>query len=651
MKKLFALMLAFCLTLSMITIGQAEEADLLTDVLDSIESFDPETEEVLEVPRLNKSLKYGTNLYDEEMDVFGIERYGITADNIGTTERFTYIPTAGLVLGTMKLLGTTPEKHKLEAYPAWSTKYEQWLVIILDFTENMAYQTWWTPGLSTGEVYTYGDTDAEGFWDYYEREDDDIPLDNSKLMQYCSQVRGDETGYDPLSVGKASFRISDDKQHIYIDRPSISGGSGKYTIAYNIYDADSNPVNYFYSTEAHVAATPGYGGLFNVFIVVRDTETGESETQNIDWQKLNWPYASSLTVGKVKFEISPDKESVFLDRPEVACSSGEVTIAYNIYDSESKPVNYFYSTFPRVAATPGYAGRFNVFIVVTDTVTGEKNEQNIGWVDLGGGQKYRALIVGNSEFRYNNNLSCCKYDVMHMETMLKSVNGGLYAGHITKKENTTTAVLKEAVQTAYSGAKSGDVSLFYVSSHGVVYESGVSADLAGAVLMSDESLVKWKDLASWLSTANPNNKVIVLIGTCGSDSPVTTAGANVVAFDEALYTRSIISAFAAVDKGVTVRGWVKDENGQDKLGELRTSQFEVISACRATETSIGYSTGSLFTNEVIKAVGSDFSLPADTNKDGYITTQELFKYTYDACSDYHHPVVWPSNSSYNMFWK
>ena len=186
-----------------------------------------------------------------------------------------------------------------------------------------------------------------------------------------------------LSVGEVTFEISADKQSIYINRPAI-GGSGHYSIAYNIYDSDSQPVNYFYSDEKRVAATPGYGGLFNVFVTVTDLESGYSLTRNIGWQTLLWPQADSLTVGKVTFERSPDGCSVFINRPAIACKGGSVTIAYNIYDAKSNPVNYFYSARSRVAATPGYRGRFNVFIVVTDTVTGEVNTQDIGWGDLDG---------------------------------------------------------------------------------------------------------------------------------------------------------------------------------------------------------------------------------------------------------------------------
>ena len=187
-----------------------------------------------------------------------------------------------------------------------------------------------------------------------------------------------------LAVGAVTFEVSKDKQSIYLNRPEVTG-SDDYTIAYNIYDSDSNPVNYFYSLEKRVAATPGYGGLFNVFVVVTDQATHEQAVTDIGWTALNWPYASKLTVGKATFTISPDNKSVFVDRPSIKCKSGSATIAYNIYDDGSQPVNYFYSSQKRVAATPGYDGKFNVFVVVTDTETGEQDVQDIGWQVLGEG--------------------------------------------------------------------------------------------------------------------------------------------------------------------------------------------------------------------------------------------------------------------------
>ncbi|MBR6028508.1 MAG: leucine-rich repeat domain-containing protein [Clostridia bacterium] len=185
-----------------------------------------------------------------------------------------------------------------------------------------------------------------------------------------------------LTVGGLSFEISENRQSVYISKPEVTGCE-HYTIAYNIYDADSYPVNYFYSLEDRVAATPGYGGRFNVFVVVTDTDTGEQKTQDIGWQTLSWPTSEELSVSKATYEISPDRKSIFVNRPRISCASGSVTIAYNIYDAQSRPVNYFYSTQQRVAATPGYDGKFNVFIVVKDTETGEQDIQNIGWTILG----------------------------------------------------------------------------------------------------------------------------------------------------------------------------------------------------------------------------------------------------------------------------
>ena len=268
------------------------------------------------------------------------------------------------------------------------------LTIIFDYRLDAVILVSWTPGNRTATASAQ--TGINSFYEkykttlarmYYYKYDE--------LTSYYQELRSTSTAtatpaptatpvptQSPLKVGTVSWKLSNDKQSIFLTKPSVTGGSGNYTIAYNIYDSNSNPVNYFSSLENNVAATPGYGGLFNVFVVVTDQVTKESNAQNIGWQKINWPYSDTLTVGTVEFQISEDRKSVYLTRPFISCKSGEVTVAYNIYDENSNPVNYFYSTDTQVAATPGYAGQFNVFVVVTDTVTGEQNVQNIGWQNL-----------------------------------------------------------------------------------------------------------------------------------------------------------------------------------------------------------------------------------------------------------------------------
>ena len=225
-----------------------------------------------------------------------------------------------------------------------------------------------------------------------------------------------------LAVGSLRFAVSGDRQSIFVDRPEVMG-SENYTIAYNIYDSHSRAVNYFYSLEERVAATPGYGGLFNVYVVVTDTATEEQIVQNTGWLMLDWPRADTLTVGPAQAEVSPDGRSIFVDRPSIACRGGRVTIAYNLYDAQGHAVNYFYSEETRVAVTPGYAGRFNVFVAVTDLVTGEQRTRDVGWRDLAG----PAPEDDPSDFRYEvrgNGVIITGYLAKNAEVRIPSVIGG-----------------------------------------------------------------------------------------------------------------------------------------------------------------------------------------------------------------------------------
>ena len=282
--------------------------------------------------------------------------------------------------------------------------------------------------------------------------DEGVDLD-ALMLEIDSEAGNDKA----LTVGAVDFEISADRQSIFMNRPEVTGPA-EYTIAYNIYDSDSNPVNYFYSLEDRVAATPGYGGLFNVFVVVTDSATGESSTQNIGWQELNWPSADKLTVGRATYEISPDGQSVFVDRPDIRCRSGRVSIAYNIYDSNANPVNYFYSTQKRVAATPGYAGRFNVFIVVTDLETGEQDVQNIGWNDLGGGEPvvpqedFEFTVSGNDVIlvRYNGTDSEVAIPAAWQDRAVTVLGERCFEGKTSMTSVTLPDTLKEIRANAFS---------------------------------------------------------------------------------------------------------------------------------------------------------------------------------------------------------
>ena len=213
-----------------------------------------------------------------------------------------------------------------------------------------------TPGEFNFFVYLYA-TDAEG----------------NELTTVCHTVH--VTVVDkpvpaaPLALAEreAVHELSPDGRSIFINKPTITGGTAPYTIAYNCYDADSNPVNYYYSDDARTAMSPGYNGRFNVFVVVRDS-AGAQVQIDTGWQDLTGYETAPLTVAEevAVSEISPDGRSIFINQPTVSGGTRNYTYAYNCYDADSQPVNYYYSSDPRTAMTPGYAGRFCVFVEVSD---------------------------------------------------------------------------------------------------------------------------------------------------------------------------------------------------------------------------------------------------------------------------------------------
>ncbi|MBR6027516.1 MAG: hypothetical protein IKP40_00390, partial [Clostridia bacterium] len=187
----------------------------------------------------------------------------------------------------------------------------------------------------------------------------------------------------PLTVAEAEavHEISPDKKSIFINKPTISGGTAPYQIAYNCYDALSEPVNYYYSDDDRTAMTPGYNGRFNVFVVVTDA-AGARVQIDTGWLDLTGYATEPLSVLEevAVSEISPDGRSIFINRPTVSGGTGIYTFAYNCYDTDSQPVNYYYSGDERTAMTPGYDGRFCVFVVVSDGV--DTIIINTGWYEL-----------------------------------------------------------------------------------------------------------------------------------------------------------------------------------------------------------------------------------------------------------------------------
>ena len=265
--------------------------------------------------------------------------------------------------------------------------------------------------------------------------------------------------------------------------------------------------------------------------------------------------------------------------------------------------------------------------------------------------RYRALLIGEVNFSWDY-ATRNKGDVQRMKSMLSKVKGpkgGRYK--ITCKYDLTKAGVKNAIKSAFKGAKKSDVSLFFIATHGVTNIS--SGDWAGAICTYDDDYIQIKELASWLKAVP--GKVIVIIGSCGSGAAISRNGYRSSSANPDAFNEAVVSAFAAADE-------VLPSDGEDaaNIGEFRKSKFYVLTAAKHQESSWGWETHdpsssyNYFPYYIAK--GAKGAADADRNKK--ITLKELYKYVsknakgpyYDGYGYYYqHARVYPSNSSYVLF--
>ena len=286
--------------------------------------------------------------------------------------------------------------------------------------------------------------------------------------------------------------------------------------------------------------------------------------------------------------------------------------------------------------------------------------------------KYRALLVAQEAF----NPICTRNtgDMYLMRDMLNSIkgpSGGSYS--ITLKKDIDVSTLFSAIDTAFSGADSNDVSLFFIATHG---DSSTSdPTYAGALCcLYGYNSVDWlalPDLAAKLKTVP--GKVIVILESCGSGAAVYSTyaeqngavNAKAAAAAAAAFDAAAIEAFADADPGLIVdaQGNAYEMDGPlPNVGDLRVdNKFYVLTASRYLEMSWGTEQGpyNYFTKWLTDGVGTYGHMQADTDYDGAVTLKEMFNYIsevgdnhsfYDGTGYYYqHVQAYPKNSTYKLF--
>ena len=282
--------------------------------------------------------------------------------------------------------------------------------------------------------------------------------------------------------------------------------------------------------------------------------------------------------------------------------------------------------------------------------------------------KYRALLIGEEAF----DPICTRNrgDVTLMNNMLSSVRGpagGQYS--ITRQYDLSLTGVRNAINSAFSGADDDDVSLFFIASHGDSTSTGGDAGAISLIGSSyDEQWLLISDLANALKAVP--GKVIVIIETCGSGAAVYSPGIsenqyNTVRNAATSFDAEVIRAFSEADPGIRVRvpGRTNTKGAPTpNTGELRVeNKFYVLTASRYLEESWGTEKGpyNYFTKWLTDGIGTSGSMAADANANGEATLSELFNYVakrgndypfeYDGKTYYQHVQVYPKDSDYGLF--
>ena len=186
-----------------------------------------------------------------------------------------------------------------------------------------------------------------------------------------------------LEIMSVDYIVSEDAKSFKVTRPTVKGGTGVYTYTYYLWSSTGTLAGTVASndTVVTISPTPGMNGTYSVGVNVFDGYN--NAVKQGDWLMLVGYSSSSLSMTLGAFSLSPDGQSMYIDQPTVTGGSGlKCTYAYNLYDDAGHAINYFYSDETRVAMTPGAPGHYNVFVVVTDTGTGEQVVKDIGWFDI-----------------------------------------------------------------------------------------------------------------------------------------------------------------------------------------------------------------------------------------------------------------------------
>ncbi len=293
------------------------------------------------------------------------------------------------------------------------------------------------------------------------------------------------------------------------------------------------------------------------------------------------------------------------------------------------------------------------------------------------GINYRALLIGEVHFldEYGKPAYCTRNegDCNLMVSMLTSRFTPIGTQYMTPAKYTDRSAnqILGLIGSEFAGADNDDVSLFFIATHGdsvTTYEDW--EDAPGSLnCVNSNGQESWLDLYQLADALEAvPGEVIVVIESCGSGAAVyDPAHPEEQNAASRLSADGIVNAFPSekLDRADDVI-YIFDENGngqiiQSRIGEFRKpDKFYVLCAARYLQDSWGTEgppARNYFTQWLTDGVGTSGRMPADSDRNGVLTLNELFSYIssvgdnrpFGNYGDTQQVQVYPTGSSYELF--
>ena len=355
--------------------------------------------------------------------------------------------------------------------------------------------------------------------------------------------------------------------------------------------------------------------------------------------------AATKTVPVSSVTVIPGSASLYVG------DTRQLTVTVNPADQVSQKVTYKSSKTSVATVTQSglVKGKAAGSAKITITSSANKKKAKTISITVKRRPKLRVLSIGNCKYRMDQLLGPW-YDIRNIADLyrLSKLAGKPPAKNVVKDDR-TIAQMKKDITSTFKDAKSGDVSVFYYSGHGIAnYNATKFFSIAGVNFNGSKDYMLIKDLRAQLQKIP--GTVVVILDCCFSGAFPAGKSARAVTSD---FNRAVIQEFGGSSKGIS-------------------SKFRVLTASKYNQSSHefrmeGYAFG-MFTQAIVEGIidedanGTPFlALYCDTNGDGIVELRELYNFTRNWTVAFltqyreQEPIssadvqVYPNNSSFAVF--